>query len=107
MSEMFFKGECVGIKKGYYGSTGNLYLGLVITSGENKGELLIDITKETTLLPANTAPISFAEGEELDLFIRQYKLGEPTGENIRIGLTDYPIYRIDISNVNLYAIEGV
>ncbi len=104
---MFFNGENVGLRKAVYDTNQNLYLGLVVLSGENEGELLMDVTVNGKTLPLDHAAVNIHENEDMDIFIKSYKLGSPTGETEKIGFWEYPIYRFNIEEIDKNLAKGV
>lgn len=93
-----FDNEYLSIMKGTYDTTNNIALQLMCNDEEPYVTLTVNIVR----LPKDHACIdtnNFPEAEEL---IEEYELGTYTGTTIPSGYCEYPVYKLNMYNINKY-----
>lgn len=70
--------------------------------GEPFGNLTVNIQGKTC--GKNEAYVDTNNMPNAEQFIREYRLGKPTGETARSGYCTYPLYKFDMEQIAKYAI---
>ena len=88
-----------------YVNNQNLAIQILVDEGhyyEPYGMLTVNLTDT---LPEDMAYVDTNNIANAEEFIKEYKLGEPTGKVMRSGFCEYPLYRFDLETVNKYVRE--
>lgn len=105
MKTIKIKGYEICIHKAYYSNNSNLYLGLIIASGDEEGSLYSDLTINLKDLSPCQGAVDIVNCEYADLIIKKYKWGTPTGEVIEKGIHKYPVFNFDMGIIEEYLVD--
>jgi len=88
-----------------YVNNQNLAIEILIDKGhyyEPYGMLTVNLSET---LPEDTAYVDTNNIQNAEEFIKEYKLGESTGDTRRSGFCEYPLYKFDLETVKKYERE--
>ena len=95
-----YKNMPMEVCKSTYAENGNTAIELVLLDADGYvDELYATLTINALKMPPQFALIDVNNHPWVEDVIRESKIGEPTGQMVRVGMCKYPMYRLNLEKI--------